>query len=129
MKCTSCGEEPEELTVYFGNATICKTCISTKSVKEKSPPPIFSRWTCVTHKCGSYNFNAIMRHTIYGEGANDCDIYREETIGIIKPKTFGGVNGDIGKQHFTDKSFDRILVGYRRWIKQKRVSGEYRRRK
>ena len=53
---------------------------------------MFSRWRCLTHYCGSYNFNQLGRHSI-----NGCDIVKENTVGIIKPKTYGGFNGDLGR--------------------------------
>jgi len=58
---------------------------------------VFNRWRCITHDCGSYNFNQLVRHEI-----PTCDITTEETVGVIKPKTFGGKNGDLGRAFIPD---------------------------
>ena len=31
-----------------------------------------------------------------------CDIITEATVGLRKPKTFGGMNGDVGRAYFDD---------------------------
>ena len=53
----------------------------------------------------------------------DCDIYSEETVGIVKPKTYGGHNGDLSRIWFQrDLDIRDELV--RRWkymAKQLRV--------
>jgi len=59
--------------------------------------PIFTRWICRKHNCGSYNFNNLGRHEMPW-----CDIVTEDTAGIIRPKTFGGYNGDVSRHYFKD---------------------------
>jgi len=59
---------------------------------------MFSRWKCLTHNAGSYNFNALNRHFI----ENVCLIHEDVTVGVVKPKTFGGVNGDVGRHHYPE---------------------------
>lgn len=58
---------------------------------------VWNRWRCVTHDCGSYNFNSLIRHEIHS-----CKILTESTVGIIKPKTFGGFHGDLGRGYLHD---------------------------
>ena len=58
---------------------------------------IFTRWRCTTHDCGSYNFNQLVRHEV-----SSCDIIRENTVGVIKPKSFGGYNGDLGRAYIKE---------------------------
>ncbi len=55
---------------------------------------IFSRWRCTEHDAGSYNFNNMHRHII----DDLCVIVIEDTVGVIKPKTFGGYNGDVSRK-------------------------------
>jgi len=64
---------------------------------EKQHLPLFERWVCLIHNCGSYNFNTLSRHEMPW-----CEIVKETTVGIIKPKTFGGVNGNITRHYFRD---------------------------
>lgn len=59
--------------------------------------PMFLRWRCLTHECGSYNFSQLVRHDI-----DSCEIIREETVGIIKPKSFGGYKGDLGRTYISE---------------------------
>ena len=59
--------------------------------------PIFLRWRCLTHECGSYNFCQLVRHDI-----DSCEIIREETVGVIKPKSFGGYKGDLGRTYIAE---------------------------
>lgn len=58
---------------------------------------LFGRWRCITHDAGSYNYNQLLRHEI-----DSCDIITEYTVGIVKPKTFGGFNGDISRQYLPE---------------------------
>ena len=77
----------------------CSDCAGDKpkiSV-QKQHLPIWPRWVCNTHHCGSYNFGQLGRHEMPW-----CDIVKEHTIGIIKPKTYGGFNGDVSRNWFTD---------------------------
>jgi hypothetical protein len=58
---------------------------------------LFPRWRCVVHNVQSYNFNLLSKHEF-----ENCDIHKDITVGIIKPKTSGGVNGDISRAMFPD---------------------------
>ena len=58
---------------------------------------MFLRWRCLTHGCGSYNFNQLIRHEIHS-----CEIIREQTVGVVKPKSFGGYKGDLGRGHIKE---------------------------
>jgi len=59
--------------------------------------PIFSRWRCLTHDCGNYNFNNMIRHEI-----DSCDIISEETVGVVRPKSFGGFGGDTSRRYLQE---------------------------
>jgi len=54
---------------------------------------------------------------------SDCDIYFEQTLGILKPKTFGGLNGDISRKHFQTKinEFIRLNNNSKNYIKFKAI--------
>ena len=68
-----------------------------KTIDNRQHLPVWPKWICLTHDCGSYNFNTLGRHEMPW-----CDIVKEHTIGIIKPKTFGGFHGDLGRNNFRD---------------------------
>ena len=53
----------------------------------------------------------------------DCDIYLEQTLGVLKPKTFGGFNGDISRKHFQSKinEFVRLNNNAKNYIKFKAI--------
>ena len=74
-------------------------------------PRMFLRWRCLTHECGSYNFTQLVRHEI-----SSCEIIREETVGVVKPKTFGGYKGDLGRSHIPE---------YLEEIRQKQINDSY----
>lgn len=46
---------------------------------------------------GSYNFNNLLRHEI-----DNCDVVVEQTVGVIRPKTFGGYNGDVSRHNIKE---------------------------
>jgi hypothetical protein len=58
---------------------------------------MFWRWRCLKHGCRSYNFNLLNKHEF-----DNCDIVKDMTVGIVKPKTTGGVNGDISRNNYPD---------------------------
>jgi len=100
MKCSLCEETGKKFFIVIGQSVICEDCSKTKEKPKvitgaPSPPPIFNKWHCRTHKCGSYNVQNLSRHEM-----DDCDIYWEQTEGIVRPKTYGGYNGNVGRQYF-----------------------------
>ena len=54
---------------------------------------------------------------------NDCDIYLEQTLGVLHPKTFGGRNGDISRKHFQNgvNEFVRLTENSKNYIKFKAI--------
>ncbi len=79
---------------------VCSDCEDgdkKKVVSNRQHLPMWPRWKCLTHDCGSYNFGSLGRHEMPW-----CNIIKEHTIGIMKPKTFGGHNGDLGRNWFKD---------------------------
>ncbi len=50
---------------------------------------------------------------------SDCDMYIEQTLGVLKPKTFGGLNGDISRKHFQNgiNEFVRLTNNAKNYIK------------
>ncbi len=85
---------------------------------------LFSRWRCITHKTGSYNYNLMSRHEFEA-----CDIVSDVTVGIVKPKTYGGVNGDISRNSYPDwvelcrfkENQKKIFSAWGKFIEKKRV--------
>jgi len=51
----------------------------------------------VVHDCGSYSFTNLWRHEI-----PSCILSIEETVGIVRPKTYGGFNGDVSKHYLPE---------------------------
>lgn len=49
----------------------------------------------------------------------DCDMYIEQTLGVLHPKTFGGLNGDISRKHFQPEvnEFIRLTNNAKNYIK------------
>lgn len=110
MKCAVCKETDKESYITFGPFLICNEC---DEKPEKKPhfsiPRIFSRWVCKTHNCGSYNFNLVGKHEM-----DNCDITREDTVGVVKPKTFGGRNGDLHRKWWKTEN-DIFVILNSRW--------------
>ncbi len=50
---------------------------------------------------------------------SDCEMYIEQTLGILKPKTFGGMNGDISRKHFQNEvnEFVRLQNNSKNYVK------------
>lgn len=89
---------------YFMLSTgefICHSCFSRGKPDQKPTNkqhlPMFTKWKCLKHNCHSYNFNMLGRHEMPW-----CEIITEVTVGIVKPKTSGGLNGNLGKHYFPD---------------------------
>jgi len=51
----------------------------------------------VVHGCGSYSFTNLWRHEI-----SNCVLSIEETVGVVRPKTYGGFHGDVSKHYLPD---------------------------
>lgn len=99
LVCRTCGETTSSFFIVVGDKMICNKCKSNKKIKDIpkfQKPRVFTRWICKTHHCGTYNVNNMFfRHLM-----KDCEIKSQETLGIIRPATFGGINGDIGRNNF-----------------------------
>jgi len=99
LDCGVCGKTTSSFFMVLGTETICTDC--EKKTPKHIPgkfqrPPTFARYICKTHNCGTYNVgNMTNRHEM-----KDCDIVIQITLGIIRPATFGGYNGDISKKYF-----------------------------
>ncbi len=55
---------------------------------------LFNRWRCTEHNVNAYDFNQLHRHCI----DEICNIITEQTVGVIKPKSFGGYHGDLSRK-------------------------------
>lgn len=78
-----------------------------------------TRAICLTHNCGTYNLTFMATaHEMDG-----CEVYHEQTLGVLKPKTFGGLNGDISRKHFQTgvNEFARLSVNAKNYIKFKAI--------
>lgn len=85
-------------------------------------------WECLTHECGSTNFNNLMRHEW-----EVCDIVKKS--GTPKSKTWhnaekGGLNGDISRKFYRD--WDKFCLMKQQktqikdtWIKQYEANEEH----
>ena len=74
----------------------------------------------MTHNCGTYNLT-------YMETAHampDCDIIFEQTLGVVKPKTFGGRNGDISRVYFQKgcNEFARLTQNAKNYLRFKTIA-------
>ena len=98
LNCSVCGESTSSFFLTIGTATICTEC--QKKHKGKIPqfqkPQTFLRWICKTHDCGTYSSQRMHNN----HEMKDCIIISQLTLGIIRPATFGGLNGDISRKHF-----------------------------
>ena len=55
-----------------------------------------------------------------------CDISTEETVGLRRPKTYGGMNGNVGRAYFKDwneyvQRHDRNRHDIKVWEKYQRI--------
>jgi len=50
-------------------------------------------------------------------------MYVEQTLGVLKPKTFGGLNGDISRKHFMPQvnEFIRLSNNAKNYVKFKAI--------
>lgn len=89
---------------------------------------VFNRWTCVTHSCGSYNPSNLGRHEI-----PSCEIVYTETVGVVKPKTWGGFNGDVSRKFLKEwndynreKQIQENAMANWEQYKQRRLKQKYK---
>lgn len=119
LVCVVCGETSSSFFIVLGPHAICSECKDkkgTKKIPQFQKPPTFVRYICETHHCGTYNVNLMMFKHIM----KDCIIKEQETLGIIRPATFGGYNGDISRKFFLGlNEMDRLitnLANYKRFV-------------
>lgn len=116
MVCKICEEPTSLFFIVVGNEMICTKCKDNKKdkVAQLHPPRLFTRYICDTHKVKTYNVsNMMVRHYM-----KDCVIRTQETLGIIYPKTEGGVNGDISRKYFLGvNEMDRLLINLENYVK------------
>lgn len=127
ISCVTCGSANAPQFISLGNKMICKGCASKKDKETKkkvgeirnSLPRIFTRAICLTHNCGTYNLTYMSR----AHEMEDCDIYFEQTLGVMEPKTFGGLNGDISRKVFLGKvnEFVRLNQNAKNYVKFKAI--------
>ena len=118
LKCDICGKSTSSFFISLGVNSICIDC--SKNHKGKIPqlqrPQTFTRYSCVTHGVYTYNLNYLMNAHIM----DDCEIISKETLGIIRPATQGGINGDISRKYFLGiNDMARLLINlanYKRFI-------------
>ncbi len=119
LECGVCGNTTSSFFIVIGLNTICKLCKSNKKEKEIPKfqrPRTFTRWLCATHNCGTYSINLMMfKHLM-----KDCDIKQQETLGIVRPATYGGHNGDISRKFFLGINemarLETNLANYKRFV-------------
>lgn len=86
-----------------------------QSKQQYCHPPLFKRWRCLTHDVGSYNFNWLVKHVI----DDVCEVITDITVGVVKPKTYGGLNGNIGRDNFPEWHQKIRLAQSHKSIKEK----------
>ena len=128
LLCSKCKTMQRSLNRKEGEpGLICDKCAG-KKIKQKiskSAKQKFTRWICKRHDCGSYNFNALVRHEM-----DWCNIVYESSSTIKTPKTFGGMNGNVGRHYFRDwqeycKDKERsshVITAYSKWSAAKNRS-------
>ena len=116
MKCSNCEGTTSSFFIVIGNEMICADW--KKNDKEKisqfQRPRVFTRYICLTHSCKTYSVsNMYFRHWM-----NDCNIITQQTLGVIRPGTEGGVNGDISRKYFLDlNQMDRLMTNLENYIR------------
>ena len=116
LVCGACGKSKSSFFITIGSSMICKECALNHKGKlpQVHKPQVFLRYLCKTHDCGTYSVGNMMnRHVM-----DDCVVITQETLGIIRPATFGGLNGDIGRIHFLGiNQFQRLLTNLENYKK------------
>lgn len=115
LECRVCGETTSSFFIVIGLTMVCVKCKDKTKVKEApefQKPRVFKRYICTVHKCGTYSVNSMFfRHLM-----KTCDIKTQETLGIIRPATFGGVNGDIGRKNFLGiNQLNRLVINLKNY--------------
>lgn len=109
LGCKDCGNTSSPFFIVIGDKAICIDCKNSNKGKVKMPSVqrVFTRYVCKTHNCGSYSVsNMFFKHEIFGV----CFIVEEQTLGISRPATYGGLNGDISRKYFLKpKLLPRLL--------------------
>ncbi len=118
--CVECMRDDQKryLLIPGSGAFVCESCFTKKPdqpLRKISGKRRFIRWRCKVHECGSYNFSMLGRHEMPW-----CDISTEETVGLRRPKTYGGINGNVGRAYFKDwidfhKQKDEEKHAVKRW--------------
>jgi len=140
VTCIQCGNsEAKQYFVISGTSDkVCGSCfnkddpIQTGPVVKKIHLRIFTRWRCLTHNCGSYSTGNFTHHVW-----DECEIVYEDTVGIVKPKTFGGFNGDVSRKHFpewkkyTNKKVNRLqkIKAWKEYSEQEQLRKDTRRKR
>ena len=116
LVCVLCGKSTSSFFISIGTVMICQECKTTTKGKipQFQKPRVFTRYICLTHKCGTYSVGKMM----IGHEMKDCYIVTKETLGIVKPATYGGINGDIGRGQFLGvNDMDRLLTNLKNYKK------------
>lgn len=118
MTCSTCGETTSSFFIAVGDKLICNTCEKNhepRKIPQFQRPPIFTRYMCTVHNVGTYNLNYLMMAHIM----DDCVLTEKQTLGVVRPATYGGINGDISRKHFLGiNQMDRLktnLSNYNRF--------------
>ena len=140
IQCAQCGKPSssgDNLHNLQGKVGyVCHECFTGKKIEKVQKKPAsykWTRWICKTHNCGSYNFGGLDIHEM-----PLCEIVYESSTRLKRPKTFGGMNGDVGRHWFKDwSSFcvekerrDHLVNSYNKWSnkKSRRKRNAYRSR-
>lgn len=118
LECETCGNTTSLFFIQIGNVSLCLSCGKKKNkvaIVNKQKPREFYKYICITHNCSTYSIMNMNRHEM-----NDCEIESVITLGVEKPKTTGGHNGDIGRIWFLGiNEIDRLmhqLGNYRKFV-------------
>lgn len=116
MVCGVCEETTSSFFIAIGDKLICNKCKNNhKSINKAMPqrPREFTRYLCDTHNVGTYNINNLYKHEM-----KDCELRSETTLGIIRPATFGGMNGDISRKYFLGiNEMDRLRMNLNNYVR------------
>lgn len=117
LECVLCGSTTSSFFIAVGNKAICTACKMANKPKPGGPyqkPRVFTRYICDTHNVGTYSVNNMFfRHLM-----KDCKIRTQRTLGVVRPATYGGINGDIGRDGFLGvNEMDRLKTNLNNYIK------------
>lgn len=119
LVCNGCGESTSSFFIVIGQSSFCSECRAkhkANKIPQPQKPPVFTRYICTKHDCATYSVNNMMfRHFM-----KDCVIITQRTLGVVRPATYGGLNGDIGRIHFLGvNQLDRLmtnLFNYKKFV-------------